>query len=133
MKCRSIPGINIQWPISALILSGEKVVETRRYPLPKKYIGIPLALLETPGKGGNFKTRITGVIKFKTPFKYTNKKEFYNDIRRHKVDEASPWRWQDDGEKWGWPLEVVHVFKKPIEAPKRRGLVFTRKCVIPKT
>ena len=38
-------GINIQFPISQLILSGDKTVETRTYPIPERYLGVDLALI----------------------------------------------------------------------------------------
>ena len=52
-------GLNVQAPWTGLLISGEKSVETRSYPLPKKYVGEKLALVETPGKSGSFKRRIS--------------------------------------------------------------------------
>ena len=43
-------GINIQAPFAELLINLEKCVETRTYPLPLKYEGEELALIETPGK-----------------------------------------------------------------------------------
>jgi hypothetical protein len=51
-------GINIQAPWSQLLINGQKCVETRSYPLPKNYEGVPLALVETPGKYGQYKSLI---------------------------------------------------------------------------
>src|SRR5262245_57207558 len=88
-------GINIQWPISRLILSGEKTIETRTYPIPKKYIGMDMLLIETPGKRGAFKARIVGIIKFQDSFYYESKNEFLKDVGLHFVDEKSEWGWTD--------------------------------------
>ena len=125
----NIPGLNIQWPISELILSGTKTVETRTYPLPKKYINVPLLFIETPGKSGNFKARGTAIIFFEEPFKYKSKKEFYLDFDRHQVDKDSQWAW--DKPKWGWPIRKIEVFKKPFEINFKRGITFTQRCHLP--
>ena len=50
-----------------MLLSGEKTVETRGYPLPEKYVGCELAIIETPGprgrrEAGIEKARIVGTI-----------------------------------------------------------------------
>ena len=62
-------GINIQTPWSELLINGDKSVETRSYPLPEKYMGEELALIETPGRYGRFKARIIGTITFSHSFK----------------------------------------------------------------
>lgn len=63
-KKRKLPGINIQWPISEMIIDGEKTIETRKYAILDKYIGQELALIETPRPKGKFKARIRAIIKF---------------------------------------------------------------------
>ena len=48
----SLPGLNIQWPFSQLILSGVKTVEVRSYALGCRNIarpGVEMWLVETPG------------------------------------------------------------------------------------
>ena len=99
MKSKCIPGINIQWPISELIVNGKKTIETRKYPLPEKYIGQTLALIETPGPKGKFRARITALIKFGPSFQYQNKKEFYKDTKRHCVSQKSEWEWKSESKK----------------------------------
>ena len=69
-------GINIQAPFAELLINLEKCVETRTYPLPLKYEGEELALIETPGKTGKFKARIIGTITFSHSFKYENMQAF---------------------------------------------------------
>src|SRR4029450_4821616 len=56
----TLPGINIQVPWAEAILSGQKVIETRFYPLPGKWVGQPLAVIETPGRARGFKSHIAG-------------------------------------------------------------------------
>ncbi|MGE3263220.1 MAG: hypothetical protein AB7K68_15675 [Bacteriovoracia bacterium] len=123
---RKIAGINIQFPISQLILKGEKTIETRTYPIPSHYVGRELAIIETPGVNGDFEARIVGTIIFSGCFAYENQRSFYADQSRHRVSSASPWRWTDERPKWGWEISKVVTFGAPIPAPKRRGIVYTK-------
>lgn len=125
----ALPGLNIQFPISQMILSGEKTVETRTYPLPGKYKSKPILLIETPGNNKTFRTRASGIVVFGESFPYHSKKEFYADFNRHKVDESSIWAWKGK-RKWGWPIERFIAFKIPVEISQKRGIVFTTKIQI---
>lgn len=120
----ALPGINIQFPISELILEGTKTVETRTYPIPEKYINRWLYLVETPGTKGNFQSRVVALIRFGEPFLYKSKTAFYADAHRHRVDKDSPWRWNEKA-KWGWPiLEVRKVAATTLK--QRPGIKFTK-------
>jgi len=122
---RTYSGINIQYPISRLIYSGQKTVETRTYPLPSKYIGQEILLIETPGKSREFSARIVAIIKFHQSFPYASESAFYRDIKKHKVDKQSPWAWSSNKPKWGWPVTLIKTFKTPIPLRKKKGIVFT--------
>ena len=128
MNLKGLPALNIQWPISEKLISGEKTIETRTYPIPEKYVGKELLFIETPGKKGKFKARTVGIIKFKSYKKYKNKTEFYQDFDKHKVNKESEWAWKAGNEKWGWEVSYIKLFKKPLPAPLRRGIVFTSRC-----
>lgn len=121
---KTYTGINIQYPISRIILDKSKTIETRTYPIPEKYLGQELLFIETPGKEGDFKARIVGTIKFKSCFLYKSKADFYKDIKKHKVGKDSPYAWKDKP-KWGWIVESVKPLKKPVPAPKKKGIKFT--------
>lgn len=116
-------GINIQWPISELIINGKKIVETRTYPIPTKMLNQEIILVETPGKYGKFKARNAAVIKFTDCFAYTSKEEFYMDFDRHQVNPESSWAWRDEAPKWGWVVEVVKLITPPQECLSR-GIVY---------
>jgi hypothetical protein len=120
------PGINVQHPISRKIMTGEKTIETRTYPIPQKYINCELLLIETPGSNKTFRARALGIIKFKDCFMYSTKKEFDKDIARHHVTMDSKWGWRNKP-KWGWSVTVVKYFAEPIEITQKRGIVFTQK------
>lgn len=118
-------GLNIQYPISTLILSGEKTIETRTYPIPERLINVELAIIETPGKKGAFKSRIVGTIIFSSCFKYNSKNDFYKDYKNHFVSEDSVWAWKNKS-KWGWVIKEVKKFKKPKSLSKRIGIIYTK-------
>ena len=124
MKKLKYTGINIQYPISQLILSGEKTIETRTYKIPDKYLGKDMLMVETPGKTGNFKSRIVAVIRFDECFKYKNSKDFYNDIKLHCVNPNSSWAWLDEKPKWGWFVSAIRPIKPKI-VDKRLGIKFS--------
>lgn len=126
MATKKLPGINIQYPISRMIIEGTKKIETRTYPIPNHYIGKEMVLVETPGKEGKFKSRAIGVIKFRPSFKYDSKSQFYSDVKLHCVTSDSPWAWDSKKGKWGWPVEICKVLKNPIEIKKRLGIKFTK-------
>lgn len=132
-RTHSIVGVNIQYPWSRLLVSGEKTVETRKYPLPVRYRGVPLAIIETPGKHKpKFRARIIGVIKFSGSIEYKNAKEWEADKRRHLVAKSDPMFCFKEGEpKHGWVVKSVTKFSKPVNPPTKRGIVFALECKVP--
>jgi len=130
MKNRKLTGINIQFPISQLILEGKKNIETRTYPIPKNYVGVDLAFIETPGKNGGFKSRVVAIIRFSGCFQYESEKQFYQDTKRHCVDKKSAWAWSDEKPKWGWEIAFCELLPTPSAPPKKKGIVFTKSVLI---
>lgn len=131
MEYRS--AINIQYPWTENILSGKKKIETRFYPLPKKYVGIELAIVETPGKSGQFKARIVGLVTFGPSFQYASRESFYKDSKRHLVTPHSDvfgWDPSDRRKKWGWPVTRVRRLRRPFPAKGKRGIVFTKRLAL---
>jgi len=125
-------GLNIQTPWSFLLINGDKSVETRSYPLPKKYEGVELALVETPGKYGKFKSRIIGAITFSHSFEYPNERSWIDDYQRHKVEQNdSQYGWNYSKPKYGWVVSDIKKFDHHIPAPKKKGIVFTKNCKVP--
>lgn len=119
-------GINIQTPWSFLLINGDKTVETRSYPLPKKYEGVELALIETPGKYGRFKSRIIGTITFSHSFQYPDKQAWIDDYNRHKVEEGDEFcHWNKNKPKYGWIVSDINKLDKPKNILSRKGIIFT--------
>lgn len=124
MSEKTYTGINIQYPISQLIVDGKKTIETRTYPIPEKYLNQEMLLIETPGKEGKFKARIIAIIKFTKCFQYKTKKEFYSQSDKHCVTKDSTWAW-NDGDKWGWEVFVLKKINPPQDYLDRKGIKFT--------
>ena len=125
MRKNTYTGINIQYPISQLILTGEKTIETRTYPIPVKYLGQDMLMIETPGKSGKFKSRIVAVICFGECFQYKNSKEFYKGTKLHCVTQDSPWAWNDEKPRWGWRITKMKKISNPPDLLKKTGIVYT--------
>jgi hypothetical protein len=118
-------GLNIQYPISGLIASGKKTIETRTYPISKKYLNKELILIETPGPKGNFKARAIAIIKITECFKYPSKKKFYEDSNKHFVTPDSPWAWKDKA-KYAWRVRVIKTIFPPVEIKIPKGIIYTK-------
>jgi len=134
---RVLKGINIQWPWSELLLSTEKTIETRSYPLPEALRGVPLALIETPGprgrkEAGILTARITGVITFRESKEYLSKSSWEKDFKNHRVDPKDPnFRFKAGKRKFGWIVESVERLAAPVPPPQKRGIVYATRCVLP--
>lgn len=127
---RVLPGINIQYPWSKFLLDRTKLIETRRYPIPEQYVGVPLALIETPGSNREMRAQIIGVIEFSSCFKYESRAQWVADFSRHRVPVDSPFAFTNGKETWGWLVKNVKPLRTPIPPPMRRGIVFTKECTI---
>jgi len=123
-------GISIQTPYAMMILRGEKTVEVRTYPIPKKHIMKWLVLIEAPGKRRRSSSRIIGIVRFGGAFLYSSEKEFYSDVGKHLVGRDSGFIW-DGSKKYGWQIESVKSFEEEIPCDKKiRGVVFRRNIEI---
>ena len=124
--------LNVRSPWSALLINGQKTVETRSYALPQRLEGVELALIETPGKSAKFKSRIIGTITFSSCIQYSSKEQWQDDNGRHKVDiNDSLYGWKDKP-KFGWIVQSVKKFKKPVDPPAKRGIIYAKNCLMEK-
>jgi hypothetical protein len=130
---RKLPGINIQWPWSELIISGSKRIETRNYPLPSKYIGKQLALIETPGKvkGHPQTASIRAIVTFGEAFLYEDANQWESDFKKHRVPLDHPdFVFSPQKKKYGWPITKVERLDTTSKPPYPRGIVFASACEI---
>eukprot|EP00928_Gymnodinium_smaydae_P081979 TRINITY_DN65408_c0_g1_i1.p1 TRINITY_DN65408_c0_g1~~TRINITY_DN65408_c0_g1_i1.p1 ORF type:complete len:286 (+),score=55.06 TRINITY_DN65408_c0_g1_i1:127-858(+) len=112
-------GLEIQRPWSRLLLTGEKAVETRSYPLPAGLIGKPLAVLETPEAqagvsslpdlipAGDERVRIVGSVTFGSSIAYESYEAWSADEARHRVGSDSPYAWTKERPIHGWVVSSV--------------------------
>ncbi|RYE58105.1 MAG: hypothetical protein EOP48_04305 [Sphingobacteriales bacterium] len=137
MDFEELNGINIQWPWSRLILDGEKSVETRSYPIPKRYLNVELAVIETPGRCGRKhgavpQAQIAGTVIFSASFLYRCRESWVLDFERHRVPESDiQFGYRSEMPKWGWNIHKFKKFSQPFIAPKNKGIVFTKRCQVP--
>ena len=124
----TLPGINIQAPWAQAIVSGHKTIETRFYPMPRKWVGRPLAIIETPGKARHFKRRIAGLVLFAQSWCYADKVAFARDRAGHLVDPDDPqFGWRAEGPpKWAWPVQWVEAYQQPLPPGFRAGIRYAR-------
>jgi len=127
----SLPGINIQVPYAQLLLSGKKSIETRTYPIPKKYLGRDLFIIETYGKLKK-PAMVVGVIRFESCFEYGSKKAFEADVAKHLVATESPFHWNNQRPKWAWIVGSVRTVE-PFRAPANKGICWTESISVSPT
>ena len=132
----NIPGLNVQWPWSQLLLDGTKTVETRHYALPIKHVDRQLALIETPGPNGKCyagiqRARIIGLIVFSESFQYLSYSDWSRDCSRHRVSTNDAAFLYGEKPKWGWLVASVTALAVPVEPPMPRGIVFASNCIVP--
>ena len=125
-------GLNVRSPWSTLLINGQKTVETRSYRLPQRLEGVELSLIETPGKSGKFKSRIIGTITFSSCIQYSSKEQWVSDETRHKVDTNNKLYCWNDKPKFGWIVQSVKKFKKPVDPPAKRGIIYANNCLLEK-
>lgn len=130
MISKVLYGLNVQEPWASLLIDGVKSVETRSYALPKKYEGVELAIIATPGRKRNFKAQIIGTVTFSHCFQYQNIKEWLDDVNRHCVTPDSKYYWNVHKQKYGWVVSNFKKLTKPIDPPAKRGIIFVSNCVI---
>jgi hypothetical protein len=123
-----VPGLNIQAPWADALISGHKVIETRYYPLPQKWIGQPLAIIETPGPARRFKRRIAGLVIFEVSWCYADQTAFARDGAKHLVDPHDRrFGWQgNERPKWAWPVRWVEAYRQALPADFRAGIRYAR-------
>lgn len=131
-NCIFIPGLNIQAPWSQMIIDGLKTIETRSYPLPKKYIDKPFAVISTPGPNKLIpKAEIIGVVVFSECFKYASKTEWLKDFKRHQVKKENvQFSFCDNRPKYAWVVSKIIKIKPSLPPPSRRGIIFASNCKV---
>lgn len=112
-------------------MSGKKTVETRGYSIPKKYLGVELALIETPGlrsgpMGRRPRARVIGKIVFERCFQYRDKLHWLEDHFRHLVSpEDRQFAYKPGQSKWGWEISSISPLELELPLGLRKGIIYT--------
>ena len=124
-----VPGINIQSPWSELILSGDKIIETRSYPIPKHLLNVKIAIIETKRNKGN-PAKIVGIICFTECYQYKDYNHWVSEYDLHKVPKDDPlFGFKQEEAKWAW--RISEYIRIPHQAPpKKRGIKYAKECEI---
>jgi len=130
-------GLEVQQPWAQMLLSGQKTVETRAYPLPAALIGRPLYVVES-GSGvarksslpdqvpaGHASLRICGTATFKASDEYPSRAAWLADEAEHCVPADSPYAMQDDHTNpvYAWRVEAVVALETPLPVPAMRRVM----------
>ena len=143
----SLPGLNINWPFSQLMLAGVKTVEARSYTLGYRSIaqpGVDMWLVETPGQANVLSkgwvlagdaqvaprpanAHIVGTVTFAYSAEYESLAAFQADRKNHRIAEGSSYDWRGNGEMHAWHVSAVRRLAQPVPQPGRKGVTgFTR-------
>lgn len=129
--------LEVQSPWSKRLISGEKTIETRTYPLPAGLLGRPIEVMESqPGSDGvstlgdqieafSMGLSILGRVVFSRSEAYSSREAWEADESRHLVPPSSlGYGWKGPGSRvYGWTVAEVEAFSKPRAVrPMRRAL-----------
>jgi hypothetical protein len=114
---------------AAMLVTGAKTIELRRYALPDDFVGRPILLLATPDGSEGVSTlpqdlvpanhpgvSVAGTVVFSRQIKYTSLEAFAADEHAHRVPPGPPYGWVPAVTQalWGWVVERA----EPVAAIK---------------
>lgn len=104
-------------PFSQLLISGEKSVETRDFPLPEQYIRTPIVLVQSKGPDTPADSLVAiGQIQFTRCFEYADRSQWLADYGRHCVEPDHAMFGFTPGEpKFGWNVEVLERWHDTVK------------------
>ena len=141
----SMPGLNVNWPFSQLILAGVKTVEARSYPLGRRNMAQPdveMWLVEAPpasdaiSQGWLFagdlavalrpqRCQIVGTVTFSHSDEYGSLQAFRADRKIHRIAAGGQYDWDGTGKRYAWRVSAVRRLAQPARSLCRTG--FTKK------
>ncbi len=122
-------GLEMQQPYSEFVLTGQKSIESRAYPLPEALIDVKIEILQSEkGKDGvsavpdkvilhkssddksSFQSPLQriGWVTFAKCIQYTSREKFEADRDKHLVDPNSGYGWNDERSMYGWVVGSYH-------------------------
>ena len=135
-----MPGLNIQWPFSQLILLGVKTEEIRTYALDtgkteerRRYNAKPnqeVWIVETKGPTNKpmknaivgdvhipprpIAAHIVGTVTFSYSHQYKDQNTFHEARNKHCIAEASEYDWDGTSDCFGWHVSKVRALTTPM-------------------
>ena len=133
----SLPGLNMNWPFSQLILAGVKTVEARSYALGYRNIAhadVEMWLVETPSQGYAIsngwvfaddaavaptpeKAQIVGTVTFSRSDEYGSLRAFRADRKNHRIAEGGQYDWDGTGKRHAWRVSAFRRLEQPVPRP----------------
>ena len=129
----TLPGLNIQWPYSQLVLAGAKTEEVREYDLGHRNIqfaNVETYLVETKGLTAHASrnavidgapvgprpesSQIVGTVIFSRSEAYTDRAAFRADVGNHRIREDGAKDWDGRGQRFKWRIAFVRRLARPI-------------------
>ncbi len=129
----TLPGLNVQWPFSQLLLAALKKCEIRRYALGHRniaHVGAELWIVETCGVSASAsknavlgdvalgarpaKAQIVGTITFSQSAPYAGLPEFRADAAAHRIKAGGAFDWDGNGEMHAWRVASVRPLAHPV-------------------
>ncbi len=129
----ALPGLNVQWPFSQLMLAGAKTCETRGYALGHRNIawaGVEHWIVETRGPTAvasknavigdavvgarPVKTQIVGTVVFSASVPYADRHTFCLDAAAHRINAGGVYDWRGNGEMQAWRVASVRRLAHPV-------------------
>ena len=129
----TLPGLNIQWPFSQLVLAGAKSEEVREYCLGHRgiqFAGTETFLVETRGPTAAASRdahigealigprptgpQIVGTVTFSHSEAYPDRAAFSADAWSHRIRDDGAKAWDGSGRRFKWHVDSVRRFAEPI-------------------
>ena len=117
-------GLNVRGDFASLIVSGDKPVETRRYKPPEDWLGDRIGIIKT----GSGKAMVIGSAILRGWFLYRDIDQWCQERSVHHVPADSVFDWDGTGDRYGWRFEDPVMFDEPYPAPKKRGILYAKRC-----
>ena len=130
----TLPGLNLQWPFSRLLLTGQKTIEVRKYPLFRSIqdCSSMAFIVETPGESNDafavavgtgleqlsprpVKAQIIGVARFQDDGEYTDVAAYQADRAQHCINpDCSSKEWNGAGKRYKWRVTSTSELREYV-------------------
>jgi len=100
-----------------MILSGEKVIETRTHDKLKRFVGQWVGVILT----GCGKPKLVGYVFIRSQYEFISEENFREYEFCHRIPKGSKYDWDGKHKKYGYLLGDVEKLDSPIELESIKG------------